>query len=282
MSRSEFNALSSEQVRQFERLGYVFPVRVLSDHETARFRSAFKETKRRLTSQRKGALWSQLHLHFRWAYNLVTHSSILDAVEDVLGPDILVHSTTLFYKPARDASFVSWHQDGTFLIRNSSPALSAWVALSDSTLENGCLRVLPGSQALGRLDHSDTYAEDNLLSRGDTVERDVDESQAVNVTLKAGEMSLHHVDTIHGSTSNRSDAERIGFTIRYITPRVQTTIRHNRVILARGRDEFHHYDILKRAPSDDMEESLAAHFEAASRANNELIRRRLSRERRLQ
>ncbi len=277
-----FNSLSSEQVKQFETEGYLFPVRVLSDHEAARFRSAFKKTKQRLASQSKGALWSQLHLHFRWAYDLVTHRTILDAIEDILGPDILIHSTTLFYKPARDASFVSWHQDGTFLIRNSSPALSAWVALSDSTRENGCLRVVPGSHAAGRLAHSDTYDEANLLARGDTVERDVDESQAVALTLKAGEMSLHHVDTIHGSTRNLSDTERIGLTVRYVTPRVQTAIRHHRVILARGRDEFHNYDILKRAPADDFEKSLAAHFEAASRANNDLIRRRLSRGRRLQ
>ncbi|MEW6209834.1 MAG: phytanoyl-CoA dioxygenase family protein [Acidobacteriota bacterium] len=278
---SRFNALSSEQVRQFEQEGYLFPVRVLSGVEVARFRAAFEETKRRLLSNRKGALWSQLHLHFRWAYDLVTHPTILDAIEDVLGPNIMVHSSTVFYKPARDASFVSWHQDGTFLVRNSSPALSAWVALSDSTTENGCLRVLPRSHASGRLAHSDTYNENNLLARGDTIKSDVDESQAVDVTLKAGEMSLHHVDTIHGSTRNRSESERIGFTVRYITPRVQTAIRHNRVVLARGQDELHHYDILRRAPADDFEKSLAAHIAAASRANTELMRRRLLRKRHL-
>jgi hypothetical protein len=275
------NALSSQQVSRFEREGCLFPVRVLSDQEVAGFRAAFEETRRRLRSNGKGAMWSQLHLHFRWAYDLVTHPPVLDVIESVLGPDIMVHSTTVFYKPARDASFVSWHQDGTFLIRNSSPALSAWVALSDSTAENGCLRVLPRSHTSGRLAHSDTYSENNLLSRGDTIESEIDESQAVDVTLKAGEMSLHHVDTIHGSTPNRSDRERIGFTIRYITPRVQTAIRHNRVILARGRDEFHHYHILRRAPADDFEKSLAAHIAAASRANTELMRRRLSRQHRL-
>jgi len=153
------------------------------------------------------------HLFFRWAYDLATHPGVLDILEDLLGPDLFVHSTRIFYKHAHDPSYVSWHQDGRYSSLNSKPAPSAWIALSESTTENGCLRVVPGSHRSGVHPHVETFAADNLLNHGEEISVEVDEPKVRNFVLEPGEMSLHHVNLVHGSNPNHSDCSRIGFNI---------------------------------------------------------------------
>jgi non-heme Fe2+,alpha-ketoglutarate-dependent halogenase len=201
---------------------------------------------------------AQLHLHFRWAFDLATRPAVLDAVEDIVGPDILVHSTTMFCKQSHDPGYVSWHQDAHNWRLDEPRLVSAWIALSESTPENGCLRVIPGSHR-GRLEHEERPSEDNMLATGLTVADEVDESAAVDFVLDPGEMSLHHADLVHGSRGNRSDGKRIGFAIRYVSPAVSQERPHHAVVLARGEDVHGHYELLEREPSADFEESLAAH-----------------------
>ena len=124
----------------------------------------------------------------------------------MIGPDILCWSTGFFTKNARDPSYVSWHQDSTYWGLEPPDIVTAWVALSDSTLANGAMRVIPGTHLMDQLAHHDTFAPDNLLSRGQEIAVEVDEREAVALELRAGEMSLHHVRLIHGSDPNPSDA----------------------------------------------------------------------------
>jgi len=259
------NSLTPAQSAAYNRDGVYFPIPVLTPDETKRYRAAFEDFEQRLGGHPKATELSQTHLQFPWAYELATHSAVLDAVEDVLGPDVLVWTTNFFPKRAHDPGYISWHQDGTYWGLDSSEVTTAWIALTGSTVENGCMRVVPGSQKLHIIPHRETHAANNMLTRGQEVERQVSESEAVDVVLRPGEMSLHHVNIIHGSNPNPSEGRRIGFAIRYITPKASQVGERQPAVLARGRDEYHHFDLLTGPPTGSIEEGIAAHRERARR-----------------
>jgi ectoine hydroxylase-related dioxygenase (phytanoyl-CoA dioxygenase family) len=247
--------LSAEQLSEYERDGCICPIRALDASEAAAFRHALEEQETAM-----GGLLRRMdncHLFFRWAHNLATHPRILDILEDLLGPDLFVHSTRIFYKHAHDRSYVSWHQDGRYSSLNSKPAPSVWIALSDSTPENGCLRVVPGSHRSGVHPHVETFAPDNLLNHGEEICVRVDESAVRDFVLEPGEMSLHHVNLVHGSNPNLSPRCRIGFAISYMTP----AVRHSTlpVVRARGNSNDHEFKLWSHAPKDSMEEAVKAH-----------------------
>jgi len=178
----------------------------------------------------------------------------------VIGPDILCWSTGFFTKNARDPSYVSWHQDSTYWGLEPPDIITAWVALSDSTLANGAMRVIPRSHMMDQLAHHDTFSPDNLLSRGQEIAVEVDDRQAVALELRAGEMSLHHVRLIHGSDPNPSDDRRIGFAIRYIPTYIrQVAGSHDWATLVRGEDRFHHFEEERRPDADMSPEAVAHH-----------------------
>jgi len=184
-------ALSAEAVRRYDETGYYAPVSVLDTGEAAAIRTkleAHEAAHGRLTGHQR----HKSHLLFTWLDQLIRNERILDAVEDVIGPDILCWGTSFFIKEPRNPGFVSWHQDSTYWGLDPADIVTAWVALSDSTAENGAMRVVPGTHKLEQVAHRDTFAPDNLLSRGQEIAVDVDEAKAVMLELKAGEMSLHH------------------------------------------------------------------------------------------
>jgi len=256
--------LAPSQVERYHRDGILFPVPALSRDEVAPFRGAFEELAARLGGRPVAQALGHTQVYFRWAYDLATRPAILDAVEDVLGPDILVWTVSIFPKYPRDPGYISWHQDGTYWGLDSTEVLTAWVALTDSTVENGCMRVVPRSHRRPILPHRDTYAPDNRLSRGQEIEGHVDERDAVDVVLRAGEMSLHHVNIIHGSNPNPSDRSRIGFAPRFTTPRTrQIDGQPLTAVLARGRDDHGHFELLAEPPALGFDEAVAAHQAAA-------------------
>jgi ectoine hydroxylase-related dioxygenase (phytanoyl-CoA dioxygenase family) len=172
----------------------------------------------------------------------VRHPRILDAVEDLLGPDLLVWSSQFFAKKGGDPGYVSWHQDATYWGLSSPDVVTAWVAFTPSTVESGCMRVVPGTHH-AQVPHKDTFVEANLLSRGQEIEVEVDENDAVDVILAPGEMSLHHVLICHGSEPNRASHPRVGFAIRYIAASVyQTSGVRESATLVRGEDRNDHFD----------------------------------------
>jgi non-haem Fe2+, alpha-ketoglutarate-dependent halogenase len=251
------HTLAPRQVKQYERDGFLFPIAVLSADEVLQYRAALEELEAHQGHKLKPAQVVQLHLHFRWAYDLATHPAVLDVVETIIGPNILVHTTSIFCKYPHDSSYISWHQDGHYWGLSAPGLVSAWIALSDSTPANGCMQAWPGSHK-HQLPHSQRRHSDNLLASGLTVEVEVDESSVVDLALRAGEMSLHHVNLIHGSGPNRSDSKRIGFAVRYVAPEVSQVLEHHPVVLARGRDDYHHYALLEEPPTGNGEASIAA------------------------
>lgn len=210
--------LSRRQLDQYEREGVVFPVETLSADEAAFFRGALERVASTCAEGSAKRL-DGLHLFFDWAHRLVTHDALLNAVESVLGNDILIDGTLVFWKPAKDSGYVSWHQDSVYSGWHLTPSTSAWIALTPSHRANGCMRVIPGSHKDGLLSHANERDDANLLFRGERVEA-VDESLALDVVLRPGEMSLHHSTIIHGSNPNTSDEPRIGFIVRFVTSRI--------------------------------------------------------------
>lgn len=252
-------ALSEAEVRQYQAQGYVAPVPALTTAEAAVLRAKL-EAYEAGAGDIKGPLRQKSHLLFTWLNDLVRDERILDAVEDVIGPDILCWSTGFFIKNARDPSYVSWHQDSTYWGLEPPDIITAWVALSDSTLANGAMRVIPRTHAMAQAPHRDTFAPDNLLSRGQEIAVAVDDRQAVALELLAGEMSLHHVRLVHGSDPNPSDSRRIGFAIRYIPTYVrQVAGSHDWATLVRGEDRYHHFEPEQRPAADLSPEAIAHH-----------------------
>jgi ectoine hydroxylase-related dioxygenase (phytanoyl-CoA dioxygenase family) len=186
-------------------------------------------------------------------------------VEDLIGPDILCWSSSIFIKNARDPGFVSWHQDSTYWGLDRPDVVTAWVALTASNRANGAMEFIPGTHTSDQIPHRDTFAENNLLTRGQEVAVDVDPSQAVTIELEPGEISLHHVRLVHGSPANPSNDRRIGFAIRYIPTSVAQVAGRDSASLVRGVDRFHHFDLEPR-PSAEMEPAMVRlHKEIAER-----------------
>jgi non-haem Fe2+, alpha-ketoglutarate-dependent halogenase len=261
------------QVDAFARNGYHFPLRALSADEALGYRRRLEQSEATLGGPMRGTLRSKPHLLFTWANELIRLPAILDAVEDILGPNLLVWSSSFFIKEARDPSYVSWHQDSTYWGLSHPDVVTAWLALSVSVVENGAMRVIPGSHRKDQLPHQDTFAENNLLSRGQEVMVEVDEAEAVDLELQPGEFSLHHVRLVHGSDPNNADYRRIGYAVRYIPTYVrQTEGPRDCATLVRGVDAYHYFDP-EPVPSVDLDpEAVEAHRRITDEANKILYR----------
>ena len=232
--------LTDEQVASYHRDGIVFPMRVLSEKQAASLLDASNDLEQRIGENPKATDLAQMHLHFRWAYDLVVNPTILDAVEDVLGPNIVGWATGLFPKQPRDPKFISWHQDGTYFYLDPALHVTAWVALSDADVQAGCMHVLPKSHKLGQFEHSDDPGEHNLILRGQAIFDKFDGQLGEPMALRAGEMSLHHTNLVHCSRPNLGPDRRLGFGISYIPARVRDVGRPSgSALLVRGRDHGH-------------------------------------------
>ena len=239
--------LSPDQVARYHADGYQFPLAAVAPDEARALRARY-EVQAHLIRGRNN---QKPHLLFPWLDQLIRSPAILDAVEDILGPNLLCWSSQFFAKPAGDAGYVSWHQDATYWGLSSPEVTTAWVALSPSTIESGCMQVIAGTHQ-AQVTHEDKFDEKNLLSRGQEIAVEVDRSQAVHVQLQPGEFSLHHVLLFHGSEPNRASEPRIGFAIRYVPTHVyqRSGIRES-ATLVRGVDQFAHFD-LEAPPEADM------------------------------
>ena len=249
--------LPEAAITHYREHGYYAPIRVMSAAEVEGIRRKLEahETAHGLL---KGSMRHKSHLLFTWLDGLIRHPAILDAVESVIGPDILCWSSSFFIKEARDPGFVSWHQDSTYWGLDPADIVTAWVALSESTAENGAMRVIPDTQTMEQIAHRDTFAADNLLTRGQEIAVDVDESKAVMLQLQPGEMSVHHVRLIHGSDPNPSAKRRIGFAIRYLPTHVRQVVGTNdSATLVRGVDRYSNF-APEYAPESDLSDAAIA------------------------
>jgi Phytanoyl-CoA dioxygenase (PhyH) len=247
------NQLTREQKERYAKDGCVFPIDVLTRAEAARCRRRLEEVEARCGNLHYSP---KPHLTSTFVDELIRDARILDPVEAIIGPDILVWDSTFIIKEARDARFVSWHQDLTYWGLEPPDVVSVWLALSPSTPESGCMRFVPGSHT-AQLPHHDTFAEQNILSRGQEVTVSVDEREAVDIVLAPGQMSLHHGRVVHGSAPNRSGDRRIGFNVQYLPTHVRQVVgRRDSATLVRGGDRYDHFEKERRPSADFTREAL--------------------------
>lgn len=243
--------LSEAQKLRYEQDGILFPVRVLSPEEALGYRAACDALEVQLGGKPRTIEVRQMHLHFPWACALATHARVLDAVEDLLGPNLLVWATELFAKHAHDPALsIGWHRDRPYMGFDPHSAVTAWVALGDSTVANGCMRAAPGPSRF----------------QGGVGRRiEVNEARAIDVVLAAGEMSLHDVEIPHGSGPNCSGEKRVGFAIRYVTPEARPPNGRPPAVLARGHDGHDHFQLVEPPTEKDAERALAEMKASAAR-----------------
>jgi hypothetical protein len=269
MSRAEgatmTRRLTPAQLEAYERDGYVFPLRAISAAEAVECRRKLEAFESATGGPLRGELRHKTHLLFPWLADLVRHEGILDAVEDIHGPNLLCWSTNFFIKEAASPTFVSWHQDSTYWGLSSPDVVTAWVAFTPAMTANGAMQFIPGTHHRDQIPHRDTFAKDNLLTRGQEVMVEVDGATAVTIALEPGQMSLHHVRLVHGSPPNPSADRRIGLAIRYIPTRVRPIAGADSATLVRGVDDYGHFE-LEPPPRADMDaEAVALHHRVTER-----------------
>jgi non-haem Fe2+, alpha-ketoglutarate-dependent halogenase len=266
--------LTAEEMAGYEELGFVHSVPILTPEEVRYYRDHVEKTWSALGGRVTRA--DGLHLFFRWAWDLATHPRLLDCLEDLLGPVILLRHTRIFYKYAQSAAWVGWHQDGITEHLSDAQAPAIWLGLTDATVENGCLRVVPRSHRLGMLSHRLRDTDPDLAgssmsdreprsAAGDGHELSVKTAKLpegldapFDVVMKAGEMSFHHPLALHGSNPNASAAPRIGLSATYSTPELHRN--GTAVALVRGSVGPQPGFPLSSKPADlPLEEAVAAY-----------------------
>ena len=254
--------LTEQQVQDFRIKGFVPPFAVATADLMGEMRSKLESFEQAQGGALRGAQRFKNHLLFKWLSDFIRTPIILDAVEDLIGPDILVWSTDWWIKEPGSPQFVSWHQDSQYWGLDSDRLVTVWVALSPSTLQSGCMRVLPGSHVGPDLAHEDTYHDDNMLTRGQEI-GGVDEDLAVNLEVDTGEATLFAFRIAHASHPNQTDDRRIGLAIRYIpTETRQSYSDEDSAALVRGVDRFENFKV-EPEPRYDLD-SVAMEFHRKS------------------
>ena len=257
--------LNKEARKQYEQEGYYFPIDVLSTDQIAAVRGKLEAFEASQGHPISGAERGKSHLIFTWVDELIRRPRILDAVEDLIGPDILCWTTVWWIKEAGSDAYVSWHQDVRYWGLDTSELVTVWLALSPATPESGCMRLLPGSHKGEVLPHTDEYENDNMLTRGQKISVPIDESKTVAVELDPGQASLHNIRLAHASAPNRSGDRRIGLSMHYIPTRTkQLAAEWDSASLVRGEDRFDHFARAPRPAHDLDAEARRFHEKAAS------------------
>jgi chlorinating enzyme len=270
-------SLAPDQVRSFRENGYLAPLPVLSAPELAVARENLDALMRKTDGLADPASRHKPHLYAKWVSDLVRDPRVLDAVEGLIGPNLLVWRSVFFVKKPHSPGFVDWHQDSAYWYLSSDDVVTVWIALTESTVGNGCVRVVPGSHLEPEVRHKIRFAADNLLVRGQRAEVDVPEERIRFMELSPGEMSVHHVRTLHGSGANASSGDRVGFAIRYLSTKVRRLDRRQSATLVRGEDTYGHFDLETEPRFDDDPVALAWHRKSARAYASELAREALRR-----
>lgn len=235
-------SLARAQADRFRRDGFLAPVPALDEAEVRRIVDwlvAFESGPGSSRKERREAyLRLKPHLLFPELHAIVRHPRILDVIESLIGPDILVWSSSFMIKDPEDGVYASWHQDSHTATLHGDQLISAWIALEDVGPENGSMRIIPGSHLQGPRPHRTRHDHANLVIAGEHLADELDEDAAIHVELRAGEMSLHHVHVVHGSPPNQSRRSRIGFVVRYFPAWMSAQGGLSSALLVRGEDPY--------------------------------------------
>lgn len=255
--------LSAAQAEQYRRQGFAFPVPVLTAAEVRELRADLEYWEGQQGHPLDYPEKSKSYLLYKWADTLVHHPRVLDAVEDVIGPDILVYHSTMWIKEPHTPAHVRWHQDGAYFFLHPHEHVTAWVALSEASEKAGCMRVVPGTHTLPMIEHDDKPGPHNMIKRGQGISDRFDNEKGVAMPLRAGELSLHHTALVHCSPGNDNDDRRMGLGISFIPAHVRPIgLVKPSALLVRGQDRYGHFVPEQRLGVPMSAEAQAAHTEA--------------------
>ena len=234
--------LTTEQLDYYKNKGYISPVYALTSTEAKEIRDEIEKIEKNWPKALEGINRNYVHLISPVFNKVCLNKNILDAVESIIGKNILICGTTLFIKNPKEKGFVSFHQDAKYIGLEPHNWVTVWVAITDANENNGCMRMLSGSHKENLRHHEQKFDENNLLTRGQTI-KNVSLDKTEPVILKAGQMSLHHPKIVHGSSLNHSDDRRIGFVIQsYIGSNVDQVLGKMYVQKARGEDKYKYHE----------------------------------------
>lgn len=241
--------LTAEQLNNYKNKGYVSPVNALSSSEAKEIRDEIEKIEKKWPEALEGINRNYIHLLSPVFNKVCLNKNILDAVESVIGQNILICGTTLFIKNPNEKGFVSFHQDAKYIGLEPHNWVTVWLAVTDANEHNGCMRMLPGSHKEDLKYHEQKFDENNLLTRGQTIQN-ISIEKTDPVILEAGQVSLHHPLIVHGSGLNQSKDRRIGFVIQsYIGANVKQVLGRNSVQIARGKDDYNFHEKISRTKS---------------------------------
>lgn len=264
-------ALSAAQVAQYHDEGFCFPHRVLDAGQVADIRRQIEAYEADHDGKIAGQNRNKSHLLFKWLDDLIRNDELLDCIEDLIGPNILCWNTLFWIKEPGAKSYVGWHQDSRYWGLTEDKLVTAWIALSEASVEAGCMRVLPGSHQGQVLEHEDRYNDDNMLTRGQEISEAIDDSKCVYMPLRAGEVSFHNIRTAHESGANESSDRRIGVSLHFIPPSVAQVVGDwDCAALVRGQDTHGHFEHTPRVPAD-LDPDLVAYHSMASSKISEVL-----------
>ena len=244
--------LTTQQVEQFSEAGFLSPIDVMSEDEARKYLDRLEAAERRYPAELNAENRNNPHLAFSFLDELVHHPVIVDAMEDLLGPNLSLWGSVLFIKEPQSKGFVSWHQDSTYMGIEPQEFVTPWLALTTSDRQTGCMSMIPGTHKNPVRAHDDTFQEDNILTRGQAIP-DVDESAAIDLVLRPGQMSIHHARIIHGSRPNRGAQRRVGYALQsYMAPDARQLVGDNYWLDIRGDNPRENSVSLGR-PAFDMD-----------------------------
>lgn len=259
---------TAAELKQYESEGYVFPIDILSPEEVASCRASLEAVEAQNGGKLLPSQRPKSHLLFKWLDDLIRDPRILDPVEQLIGPNILCWNTIFWIKDAGSESFVSWHQDNRYWGLSSDKVITAWLALSPAQVENGCMRVMPGTHKGDGLKHEDRYHDDNMLTRGQEITEGVDDGRAVHMPLKPGQMSIHNYRAAHASGPNTGADRRIGVSMHFMPVETEQVVGEwDSAALVRGKDPHMAFEHTPRVMRDLDPDILAFQTKAADAIN---------------
>ena len=263
--------LTKLQIEQYHDEGFISPIRVISEQEALSIKDELEQVEKEFPEEINSESRNNLHLSFAFLDALAHNKIIVDAIEDLIGPDISLWASVMFIKEPSSKQYVSWHQDATYMGLDSLDFPTPWIALSPSNLETGCMTMIAGSHKTKIQNHEDTFAENNILTRGQVIQ-DVDESKAVDLILQPGEMSIHHGAVIHGSQPNNSNQRRIGFSLQsYMPNNVKQIVGRNLWTHVRGQKRQDDDGMLLDRPRFNMDPNTVAQRKIANENLSEIL-----------
>ena len=264
------NSLTNSQLKEYNEKGYLAPIDILSSEKTKEIQQEIGNIEKKWPNEISGLNRNNIHYYSPIFDELVHNSRILDVIENFIGSNILVAGSVLFLKEPENKGFISWHQDGLYQGWKPYNSITAWLAITDVNEENGCMRMWPGSHKDNFKEHKDTFNEDNLLTRGQTIEN-VLVKDTIPIILKPGQLSIHHPKTVHGSGPNLSKSRRIGFAIQsYIGTNVKQIKGKTYVQQARGKDDYKYHQHTPR-PIKLMEKNNLIFRDNANKALQKIL-----------